>query len=94
MKKRRRGLVYNARKALIYLLTHKTHTRAEWLKKLASYDTCPICGRLWKDIPLKPHMRHVWTKDHIIPVREFGHDGIDNIQPVCYKCNYGQRKKK
>lgn len=28
------------------------------------------------------------TKDHIIPASQGGGDGLDNLQPMCYKCNH------
>ena len=66
-----------------------SHTRKEWLEKLARYDRCPRCKRLWSEVPPRPNPRYknVWTKDHIVPLREGGTSDIENIQPLCYACN-------
>lgn len=65
------------------------HTRKEWLLKLATYDKCPVCQKLWQDIPARPSRRYksVWTKDQIQPITLGGTDDIKNIQPLCYRCN-------
>jgi hypothetical protein len=67
-----------------------THTRGEWLKKLARYSKCPRCGRRWADIPPRPNKRYknAWTKDHRIPLSGGGSDDIANIQPLCYQCQF------
>jgi len=69
------------------------HNKQEWLNLLSRYDSCPICKRKWSEIPSRPNKRYkyVWTKDHIIPLNSGGKDSIDNIQPLCYQCNFGKR---
>lgn len=70
-----------------------SHSRAEWLKKLALFKKCPGCKRKWSEIPPRPDKRYkfVWTKDHITPLNQGGTDLIENIQPLCYRCNFGKR---
>ena len=59
-----------------------SHSAEEWadLKARFAIDgkfLCVVCGdRRW----------HV-DKDHIVPVYLGGSDGIDNLQPVCARCN-------
>src|SRR5947209_6938070 len=84
-----RAHTYDLRKSL----AAGTHTQKQWLNKLATYTCCPSCGRRWEEIPKRPDKRYkyVWTKDHIIPLGQGGSDMIDNIQPLCYKCNFAKR---
>ena len=54
-----------------------THTPDEWLKlKAFCRHLCVKCG---SDGPL--------VKDHIVPVYQGGSDGIENLQPLCNRCN-------
>lgn len=32
-------------------------------------------------------------RDHVVPVSRGGHDGIDNIQPLCFWCNHRKGTK-
>lgn len=56
------------------------HTRAEWLEMRAFFkNTCAKCYG-------KSGLVNV-ERDHVIPIYQGGSDGIDNIQPLCAKCN-------
>lgn len=57
----------------------------EIIKRVYDY-TCPVCGRREPEIKL--------TKDHIIPVGLGGTSYIENLQPLCTKCNQAKGKAK
>lgn len=54
-----------------------SHTYTEWTKLKESYGN--ICLRCGKSLRL--------SQDHVVPVTKFGRDDIENIQPLCHKCN-------
>lgn len=57
-----------------------SHTFGEWQTLKAQYNwTCPACKRQEPNVKL--------TEDHIIPLSKDGSDNIENIQPLCLKCN-------
>lgn len=61
-----------------------THTEAEWeALKAQFFDMCVCCGSSAYRV----------EKDHIIPLSWEGEssDSIDNIQPLCYRCNARKR---
>ena len=67
------------------------HTKEEWEQKKKEYKACPRCKRPWKEIrenPSKGKAKYTITKDHIIPLLQGGTDDIENIQPLCYQCNF------
>ena len=55
-----------------------THTKQEWKALKAEFNNrCVKCGT----------DEYRVEKDHIIPVYQGGSDSIDNIQPLCARCN-------
>ena len=63
-----------------------SHTYGDWelLKKQYGH-TCPCCHKSEPEIKL--------TEDHIIPLSKGGSDLIENIQPLCLRCNIQKHAK-
>ena len=90
--RRTRATLYNQRRTLARSKPGGKHTRRQWEEKLSTYSSCPGCHRKWQDIPPRPDSRYksVITKDHIVPLTLGGSDAIDNLQPLCYRCNFAK----
>ena len=57
-----------------------SHTTEQWEAVKAHYNyTCLCCKRREPEIEL--------TRDHVVPLKQGGSDSIDNIQPLCARCN-------
>jgi len=71
-----------------------SHTKKEFQDKLKRYERCPGCNRKWDEIPhSKGTAKYRITEDHIVPLLEGGSDSIENIQPLCYQCNFKKGHK-
>jgi 5-methylcytosine-specific restriction endonuclease McrA len=53
-----------------------THTKDEWDGMRLFFGECVKCGN-----------KEDLVKDHITPIYQGGSDGLDNLQPLCRKCN-------
>lgn len=57
-----------------------THTEAMWFGLVAAFGSrCVMCAEILTTETLR--------KDHIVPIYQGGSDGIENIQPLCVRCN-------
>lgn len=75
----------NRRRAL-KLAAEGSHTEEEWQELKAFYDyKCLCCGKREPEIKL--------TRDHVVPLTQGGSDSIDNIQPLCARCNSSKTNK-
>lgn len=75
----------NRRRAL-KLASEGSHTEEEWEELKAFYDyRCLCCGKQEPEIKL--------TRDHVIPLTQGGSDSIDNVQPLCARCNSKKNNK-
>ena len=75
----------NRRRALKYA-SKSTHTEEEWQELKAFYSfKCLRCGAQEPDIKL--------TRDHVVPLTQGGSDSIDNVQPLCARCNSKKNNK-
>lgn len=67
------------------------HTLQEWLDLKKKYLYCCLaCGM--KEPFTDQKVQHL-TEDHIVPLSRGGSHDIDNIQPLCFRCNNGKRTK-
>lgn len=72
--------LYTNNRRVKKLKAEGSHTDEQWqeLKTFYSFK-CLCCGRQEPAIKL--------TRDHVIPLTQGGSDSIDNIQPLCARCN-------
>ena len=78
-------LYTNARRAR-KLKAKGSHTEEEWQELKAFYNfMCLRCRKQEPDIKL--------TRDHVIPLTQGGSDSIDNVQPLCSRCNSKKNNK-
>lgn len=75
-----RKLFQNRHRGYLKKNANGSHTQEEWenLKKAYNF-TCLKCYKKEPEIKL--------TEDHIIPLSKSGSNFIENIQPLCGRCN-------
>ncbi|HEY1757965.1 MAG TPA: HNH endonuclease [Bryobacteraceae bacterium] len=68
-----------------------THTFQQWLDLKAKYLFCCLACDM-KEPFTDQKVKHL-TEDHIVPLSRGGSHNIDNIQPLCFRCNNEKRTK-
>jgi 5-methylcytosine-specific restriction endonuclease McrA len=58
-----------------------THTEYEWMLLVVACDGSCVKCRAFERM----------HKDHILPIVHGGSDAINNLQPLCRRCNLGKR---
>jgi 5-methylcytosine-specific restriction endonuclease McrA len=72
--------LYTNNRRVRKLFAKGSHTDVEWQALKAKYNfKCLCCGKQEPEIKL--------TRDHVHPLILGGSDSIDNIQPLCARCN-------
>ncbi len=61
------------------------HTFEDWENLKKEYNYC--CVRCGMQEPFSDQCYQYLTEDHVIPVVKGGTNNIDNIQPLCKRCN-------
>lgn len=61
------------------------HSKEEWEELKSYFECCPRCDG-------ESGLAHL-EKDHVIPIYQGGDDSIQNIQPLCAKCNTSKSKE-
>lgn len=81
-----KSVAANNRRRAQKLESGGSHTEAEWQSLKAFYDyKCLCCEKHEPEIRL--------TRDHVIPLTKHGTDSIDNVQPLCARCNSKKNNK-
>ena len=63
-----------------------SHTEEQWQSLKSFYNhKCLCCGKQEPEIKL--------TRDHVLPLTQGGTDSIDNVQPLCARCNSKKNNK-
>lgn len=76
-RKNKQGAIKMQRRRMSIQSSGTDYTVDEWTNLCAHYDyRCLACG---EQKPL--------TADHIVPLSRGGSNSIDNIQPLCHRCN-------
>jgi len=61
------------------------HTLQEWENVKREWNYC--CARCGMQEPFNNQCYQKLTEDHIIPISKGGSNFIENIQPLCHRCN-------
>jgi len=81
-----KSVAANNRRRALKVAAEGSHTEQEWQELKAFYNyKCLCCGRQEPEIKL--------TRDHVLPLTQGGSDSIDNIQPLCARCNSKKTNK-
>ena len=62
-----------------------SHTTGQWVALKKQFNHC--CAMCGMQEPFIDQFYPYLTEDHVIPLSKGGSNGIDNIQPLCHRCN-------